>query len=102
MEDLLEEIVGEILDEYDESPTTEPTPTGARVIAGDTNIGELNTELDLTIPEEDFTTVGGYVFGLLGRLPVVGDRASGGGAHFTVHAMDGRRITKLAVELGGS
>jgi len=102
MEDLLEEIVGEILDEYDEAPAVEPAPTGARVIAGDTNIGELNAELDLTIPEEDFTTVGGYVFGLLGRLPVVGDRASGGGAQFTVHEMDGRRITKLAVELGGS
>ena len=78
MEDLLEEIVGEILDEYDEAPTATSTfealPPGARVVAGDVNIGELNAELGLRIPEEDFTTVGGFVFGLLGRLPVVGDQ----------------------------
>lgn len=103
MEDLLEEIVGEILDEYDESPsagTSEASATGARTIPGDANISELNTELGLTIPEDDYTTVGGYVFGVLGRLPVVGDRVSGGGAQFTVRAVDGRRVKTLAVEVG--
>jgi CBS domain containing-hemolysin-like protein len=103
MEDLLEEIVGEILDEYDESPaagTSEASATGARTIPGDANISELNAELGLTIPEEDYTTVGGYVFGVLGRLPVVGDRVSGGGAQFTVRAVEGRRVKTLAVEVG--
>ena len=100
MEDLLEEIVGEILDEYDETPTVnaaDPVAAGARLVPGDANISELNAEMELTIPEEDYTTVGGFVFGLLGRLPVVGDRVSGGGAQFTVRVMDGRRIQLLSV-----
>ncbi len=101
MEDLLEEIVGEILDEYDETPAAaEASGPGARVIPGDANISELNAELGLSIPEEDYTTVGGYVFGVLGRLPVVGDRVTGGGAQFTVKAVDGRRVKTLAVEVG--
>ena len=102
MEDLLEEIVGEILDEYDETPTVnaaDPVAAGARLVPGDANISELNAEMELTIPEEDYTTVGGFVFGLLGRLPVVGDRVSGGGAQFTVRVMDGRRIQLLSVEV---
>lgn len=101
MEDLLEEIVGEILDEYDEPPpvsASDPARPAARLVPGDANISELNAELDLTIPEEDYTTVGGFVFGMLGRLPVAGDRVTGGGAHFTVREMDGRRIRTLSVE----
>jgi magnesium and cobalt exporter, CNNM family len=50
------------------------------------------------VPEEDYTTPGGYVFGVLGRLPVVGDRVTGGGAMFVVRAMEGRRIETLALE----
>ncbi|MBX3173205.1 MAG: HlyC/CorC family transporter [Gemmatimonadaceae bacterium] len=101
MEDLLEEIVGEILDEYDDPLTTSfktQTADGTRVIRGDANIGEINEELGLTIPDEDYTTVGGYVFGLLGRLPVSGDKATGAGAQFTVLEMDGRRIRALSVQ----
>lgn len=102
MEDLLEEIVGEILDEYDDPLTTTfktQAPDGTRVIRGDANIGELNAEMGLKIPDQDYTTVGGYVFGLLGRLPVAGDKATGGGAMFTVLEMDGRRIKALSVQL---
>jgi len=103
MEDLLEEIVGEILDEYDETPAvgglSDPQATGARLVPGDANISELNTELGITIPEDDYTTVGGFVFGQLGRLPVVGDRVSGGGAQFTVREIEGRRVRMLSVEV---
>lgn len=102
MEDLLEEIVGEILDEYDDPLTAsaaDPAALGAQLVPGDANIRELNVELSLAIPEKDFTTVGGYVFGQLGRLPVVGDRVSVAGAHLTVRAMTGRRIQTLSVEL---
>ena len=101
MEDLLEEIVGEILDEYDDAPapTLDAGPAGARLVPGDANISEINAELGLTIPEEDYTTVGGYVFGVLGRLPVAGDRVTGGGASYLVKEMDGRRIKLLAIEL---
>jgi CBS domain containing-hemolysin-like protein len=102
MEDLLEEIVGEILDEYDTTEdTNEPvlTRAGETVIPGSTNIGELNDRFGLSVPEGDSTTIGGYVFGVLGRLPQIGDRVTAGGAIFTVREVDGRRIESLSVDL---
>ncbi len=100
MEDLLEEIVGEILDEYDEPPELPERETADLVIVpGNTNIGELNERFGLSVPDDDYTTIGGYVFGALGRLPTVGDRMTAGGAVFTVRAMDGRRVDSLAVDL---
>jgi len=100
MEDLLEEIVGEILDEYDE-PEEAPAVEGADlvIVPGGTNIGEMNERFGLSVPDDHYTTVGGYVFGALGRLPVPGDRVTAGGAVFTVRAMDGRRVDALAVDL---
>ena len=68
-------------------------------IAGSTNIGELNSRYELSVPEEDYTTIGGYVFGALGRLPTPGDRVKAGGATFVVREMDGRRVESLAMEL---
>ncbi len=102
MEDLLEELVGEIMDEYDTpEDITEPvlTRAGETVVPGSTNIGELNEHFGLDVPEEDATTIGGFVFGILGRLPQQGDRVIAGGAIFTVKAMDSRRIDLLAVDL---
>ncbi|MFN2636058.1 MAG: hemolysin family protein [Gemmatimonadaceae bacterium] len=102
MEDLLEEIVGEILDEYDTPEDAEAplhTRAGETLVPGSTHIGELNEHFSLTVPDEDYTTIGGYVFGVLGRLPLVGDRVLAGGAIFTVREMDGRRIESLAVDL---
>ena len=100
MEDLLEEIVGEILDEKDEPPETESRESPDLVLVpGSTNIADLNERFALSVPDEDYTTIGGYVFGALGRLPVVGDRVTAGGAVFTVREMEGRRIETLAVDL---
>jgi len=102
MEDLLEELVGEILDEYDTPEDAEAplhTRAGETLVPGSTHIGELNEHFGLTIPDEDYTTIGGYVFGVLGRLPIVGDRVIAGGAIFTVREMDGRRIESLSVDL---
>jgi putative hemolysin len=103
MEDLLEEIVGEILDEYDtpEDDADEPilTRAGETVVSGSTNIGELNERFGLEVPDDDATTIGGFVFGVLGRLPQQGDRVIAGGAIFAVKSMDGRRIDTLAVDL---
>ncbi len=101
MEDLLEEIVGEILDEYDEPERPPPriTREGELLVAGSTNIGELNDQYGLRVPDEDYTTIGGYVFGALGRLPAIGDRVSAGGATFVVREMEGRRVATLGVEL---
>ncbi|MHB1863191.1 MAG: hemolysin family protein [Gemmatimonadaceae bacterium] len=103
MEDLLEEIVGEIRDEYDEPPAPEALTAGdVTLVPGAMNIGEFNERFALAIPEADYTTIGGYVFGALGRLPVVGDRVTAGGATFTVKALDGRRIETLAVKVPGT
>lgn len=102
MEDLLEEIVGEILDEYDTSEDEEEpaqTRPGEALISGGTNIGELNDRFGLEIPDEDATTIGGFVFGILGRVPQPGDRVIAGGAIFTVRSMEGRKIDTLAVDL---
>ena len=100
MEDLLEEIVGEILDEYDEpEPLPNPDPDADVLLAGATNIGELNERFGLEVPHDEYATIGGYIFGALGRLPVVGDRVTASHAVFTVREMDGRRIETLAVDL---
>jgi CBS domain containing-hemolysin-like protein len=100
MEDLLEEIVGEILDEYDEPELPDRRGAGSEVlIAGSMNIGEMNERFGLEVPDDEYTTIGGYVFGALGRLPVVGDRVTASHAVFTVRAMDGRRVETLAVDL---
>ncbi|MEO6879174.1 MAG: hemolysin family protein [Gemmatimonadaceae bacterium] len=100
MEDLLEEIVGEIFDEYDEL-VEQPNGDGSDLVLvpGSTNIGDLNERFGLDVPDDAYTTVGGYIFGALGRLAVVGDRLTAGGAVFTVREMDGRRVESLAVDL---
>ncbi len=96
MEDLLEELVGEILDEHDEGEAvTHRTAQGNTLVPGQMEIADVNDQHGLSVPEEDYTTVGGFVFGALGRLPQVGDRVSGGGAAWTVREMDGRRIAVL-------
>ena len=100
MEDLLEEIVGEILDEYDEPVHATRRGSGGEVLVpGLTNIGELNERFGLALPDEQHTTIGGFVFTSLGRLPVGGDRVTAGGAVLTVVAMDGRRIDTVAIDL---
>jgi CBS domain containing-hemolysin-like protein len=100
MEDLLEEIVGEILDEHDEAEQAmAASPDDDVLIAGSTNIGELNERFGLEIPDDEFTTIGGYVFGALGRVPVVGDRVTASHAVFAVRSLEGRRIDMLSVDL---
>ena len=100
MEDLLEEIVGEILDEYDDPLEPLGAPRAGEFLApGDTNIAELNERYGLAVSDTDCTTIGGYVFGSLGRAPKIGDRVTAGGAVFTVRAVDGHRASTLAVKL---
>jgi CBS domain containing-hemolysin-like protein len=100
MEDLLEEIVGEILDEYDETEVlADDLPGSDVVLPGAMNIGELNERFGLAVPDDEYSTIGGYIFGALGRLPVTGDRVQASHALFTVRGMVGRRIDALAVDL---
>jgi cation diffusion facilitator family transporter len=98
IEDLIEEIVGEILDEYDEDlPEVEqPEPTRL-VLSGRTSIDELNEKYHLDIPDEEFNTVGGFVFGLLGREPQVEDTTPFEEMTFRVLSMDGHRIDRIEI-----
>lgn len=97
LEDLLEEIVGEIDDEYDSpEPGFVPVASGAVLIGGGVGIDEVNERLGLELPGEDFETVGGYVFGELGRVPVAGDTiALADGGELRVEAVRDRRVTRL-------
>jgi CBS domain containing-hemolysin-like protein len=103
MEDLLEEIVGPIYDEYDRPAA--PSPKGAAaaggtpVIDGGTEIRDVNRQFGLNLDDTDYTTIGGLLFGTLGRLPKVGDRVTVGGAAFEIVEMDGRRVGKARVWL---
>jgi CBS domain containing-hemolysin-like protein len=100
MEDLLEEIVGDILDEHDEPEEAAAPGSDQDVcVPGSLHVADLNERFALEVPEGDYTTIGGFVFGTLGRLPLVGDRVSAGGAVFTVRSMEGRRVDTLAVDL---
>jgi CBS domain containing-hemolysin-like protein len=100
MEDLLEEIVGEILDEYDETAELRvpKAVAGETLIAGSSPIREVNERYHLSVAESDYTTIGGFVFGALGRLPIVGDRVPVDGAMFVVREMAARRIETLGLE----
>src|SRR6476620_4730317 len=94
MEDLLEEIVGPIYDEYDPLDKA-AAGDGAARLDGAMPITEFNAEFDATLDDTDYTTLGGYVFGQLGRLPRPGDRVTVGPHSFEVVAMDGRRVKSL-------
>jgi CBS domain containing-hemolysin-like protein len=94
MEDLLEEIVGPIFDEYD--PQDRPgAGDGAARLDGALPITEFNTKYDAALDDTDYTTLGGYVFGQLGRLPRPGDRVTVMPHTFEVVEMDGRRVKSL-------
>ncbi len=94
MEDLLEEIVGQIFDEYDPQDRIDPTE-GAPQLDGSMTISEFNTELAASLDDTDYTTIGGYIFGQLGRLPRPGDRVSVGLFTFEVAEMEGRRVKTI-------
>ena len=101
IEDILEEVVGEIADEYDQTEPVEWKQVAPDVweVEGRMHIDELNDVADLEIPEdEDFDTVAGFVFSELGYIPAVGERLETRGARFTVLAADERKISRLKVE----
>jgi CBS domain containing-hemolysin-like protein len=97
MEDLLEEIVGAIYDEYDRAEAAPVVEPGAPVVDGALPITELNADHDLSLDDTEYTTVGGYIFGELGRLPRVGDRVTVEGHSLEVAEMEGRRVKKVRV-----
>jgi len=103
MEDLLEEIVGPIYDEYDKPPVAPAAApasgagSGVPILAGSAEISDVNRALKLQLDDTDYTTIGGLLFGRLGRLPKVGDRVNLQGATFEILEMDGRRVGRVRV-----
>ena len=100
LEDCLEELVGEIVDEYDnETPEVERLPSGEYLVEGGMSVSELNDLLDTRIPDDDWDTIGGFVFNTLGHVPERGDSIEHDGWQFIADEIDGRRIRRLRVLL---
>lgn len=101
VEDVLEEIVGEIQDEYDVDetvPELEEVGKGeGYLVDARMPVEEVEERLELEIPEGDYDTIGGFVFALLGRPPQTGEWADYGGYRFIVEATDGLRLQKIRI-----
>jgi CBS domain containing-hemolysin-like protein len=97
MEDIVEEIVGEIRDEFDEEdPSVRENPDGSHSMGGGTPIDEANKALNSSFASGDFGTVGGLVFGALGHAPKAGDEVRLDGYLLRVEEVDGPRIARVA------
>jgi CBS domain containing-hemolysin-like protein len=98
LEDLLEEIVGDIEDEFDlPDESIEQIDEDTVIIDGTFPIDDFNERLKTEMPDEDYHTMAGFVFGLLGRQPEAGDTINHDGMRFDVLEIEGSRILKLAV-----
>ncbi len=101
LEDVVEEIFGEIADEYEEAP---PQPIrrvgpGTFEVEARTGVGELNDALALHLPEDkDYETIGGFVLARLGYIPRSGETLEHAGLRITVLEADERRINRLRLE----
>ncbi|MGE5460333.1 MAG: hemolysin family protein [Solirubrobacterales bacterium] len=98
LEDLLEELVGEITDEYDlEEPEVVEIAEGVFRVDGKVAIDEVNELLDVELPDEEWDTVGGLVLGLLGSIPEDGEEVGFQNLVFTAEQVQGRRIAKVLI-----
>ncbi|SFT44123.1 putative hemolysin [Geodermatophilus amargosae] len=99
LEDLIEEVIGEIYDEYDDdvAPEADEEPGGPHEVDGLLNLDDFAQVTGLRLPEGPYETVAGYVLAELGRLPVVGDAVTAEDRTLTVLELDGRRIARLSV-----
>lgn len=101
MEDILEEIVGEIADEFDDHAADEVLPDASGIVEIDarTRLDEINRQWNFDLPaSDDFDTVGGFVFSQFGRMPTVGESIDWQRMRFTVVDADARRIQRLRIE----
>ncbi|HSJ15749.1 MAG TPA: hemolysin family protein [Longimicrobiales bacterium] len=97
LEDLIEEIVGEIRDEHDLAPLPFEAVEGEVRMAGNVPVWDVNERFGLDLPEGDYTTIGGFILGALGRIPEEGAEVPvGKAALLRVLRMDGRRISRVA------
>ena len=98
IEDLIEEIVGEIVDEYDqEEPLVEPVDEHRIRVDAKMPIDEVNELLEVDLPHDEWDTVGGLVFGLTGRVPQVGESVRLDSLEFKTERVTGRRVQKVLI-----
>lgn len=98
LEDLLEEIVGEITDEYDvEEPGVEHLPDGSLLVPGRTPIDDVSQELGIELPDTEWDTVGGLVFNLLGKVPDENEAVRFQDLEFRTERVQGRRIVSVRI-----
>ena len=101
LEDLLEELVGEIADEYDrEEPELVPVGEGLYRVSGKVSVDDVNEFLDVELPDEEWDTVAGLMLDLFGRIPKSGDAVEFQGLTFTAEEVQGRRIAKVLIAMG--
>jgi len=98
LEDLIEELVGEIVDEFDvEEPSMEALPGGAYRVNARMAVDEVNELLDAEFPEGDWDTIGGFVYNLLGHVPTEGETIDHHGHRLTAEKVQGRRIGRVRI-----
>jgi CBS domain containing-hemolysin-like protein len=98
LEDLLEELVGEIADEYDvEQPQVEEREDGSYLVDGRSPIDEINELLSVQLPDDEWDTVGGLIMGLLGAIPLEGEEVRYDDLVFRAERVQGRRIAKVLI-----
>ncbi len=100
LEDLLEEIVGDIEDEYDAAPTTAPMtapPLGVHVVSGMLHPDDLEDLTGFEMPEGDYETLAGFILSLLERIPEQGQHIAYGPWEFKVVEMDGKRVARVLI-----
>jgi putative hemolysin len=103
LEDLVEELIGDIRDEYDTGQAAATKlPRGEVEVDGLLNLDEFAEQTGIVLPEGPYETVAGYVLAALGELPTVGDSVKVPGYTITVTEMDGRRIARLRIAPGGT
>ncbi len=98
LEDLLEELVGEITDEYDREETEiQEVEGGVYRVSGKTSVDDVNEELDATLPDEEWDTIAGLVLDLFGRIPEEGEEVTLEGLTFRAEEVIGRRIARVLI-----
>jgi CBS domain containing-hemolysin-like protein len=97
MEDLVEQVIGDIADEHDPATRTSLEADGVLELAGALSLIDVRSDYQLDIPEGDWATLGGFAFAKLGRAPHIGDRVVFPGGELEIVAVDGRRVAALRV-----
>ena len=97
MEDLVEEVIGDIADEYDVAQREALEMNGVLELSGSMSLIDVRSDHGVKIPEGSWSTLGGYVFSKIGRVPRVGDRVPFSGGELEVVAMDSRRVAAVRV-----